>query len=173
MNVASFQTLRLARGRHRSAGEGTCVAELVSMLAGERYSDRPRCACPALTAFLRGYNDGLDDATRQDLFGLASLLVGTRAPEAETTARGDALVDLAWRYEWRAGPLRFGPIMNFERRFDRYEAAGAHLGRCARRQPTCHATVLATVERLAAPGAAQARPAGPAPRTRAPQPVSA
>lgn len=148
----SFQTLRLSRGRHVRPEDGTCVAELVSMLAGERYSDRPRCACPALTAFLRGYNDGLDDDKRQDLFALASELVGTRGPEWLTTKRGEALVDLAWRYEARVGPMRLGPVMNFAGRFQRYEAAGAHLGRCARRQPECHRTVLATLSRLARVG---------------------
>jgi hypothetical protein len=125
------------------------VAELVSMLAGERYSDRPRCACPALVAFLRGYNDALDDDLRQDLFPLASDLVGTRACERVTTARGDALVDLAWRYERRAGPLKFGPVLNYPTRFHRYEAAGAHLGLCARRQPDCHRHVLATLRGMA------------------------
>lgn len=146
--MASHQTIRLSRGRHASPRHGTCLAELVSMLAGERYSDRPRCACPALTAFLRGYNDGLDDARRQDLYGLASDLVGTRACEAVTTARGEALVDLAWRFERHIGPLRAGPVLNYPTRFHRYEAAGSHLGRCARRQPGCHRAVLATVAEL-------------------------
>jgi hypothetical protein len=147
--VASFQTIRLSRGRHDSPREGTCVAELVSMLAGERYSDHPRCACPALVAFLRGYNDGLDDVRRQELIALAPALVGTRATEARTTARGDALVALAWRYERQVGPLRLGPVLNYPTRFHRYEAAGAHLGRCARRQPDCHRHVLATLRALA------------------------
>ena len=92
----------------------------------------PRCACPALAAFLRGYNDGLDDAQRQDLIALAPELVGTRGAEAVTTRRGEQLVALAWRYERRAGPLRFGPVLNIPGRCNRYEAAGAHLGRCAR-----------------------------------------
>lgn len=148
--MTSFQTIRLSRGRHTSPRDGTCVAELVSMLAGERYSDRPRCACPALVAFLRGYNDGLDDRRRQDLIALAPELVGTRADERHTTARGDALVRLAWRYERRVGPLRLGPVLNYSTRFTRYEAAGAHLGRCARTQPDCHAEVLATLRGFSA-----------------------
>lgn len=145
----SFQTLRLSRGRHASPRDGTCVAELVSMLAGEQYSDRPRCACPALSAFLRGYNDGLDDELRQDLFALASQVVGTRRGETVTTRRGDELVALAWRYERRVGLLRLGPVLNYPTRLARYEAAGSHLGRCARRQPDCHREVLATLRRLA------------------------
>jgi hypothetical protein len=147
--MTSFQTVRLTRGRHGSPREGTCVAELTSMLAGERYSDHPRCACPALTAFLRGYNDGLDDVLRQDLFALASDLVGTRGPEAVTTRRAEELVALAWRYTRRAGPLRLGPVLNFPRRLDRCEGAGLHLGRCANHQPDCHREVMATLSRLA------------------------
>ncbi len=153
----SFQTIRLSRGRHRSPREGTCVAELVSMLAGERYSDRPKCLCPALAAFVRGYNDGLDDHHRQDLLALAPDLVDTRCGEAVTTARGEALVQLAWDYEYRVGPMRFGPIVNYEGRFNRYEAAGAHLGRCARQQPACHKAVIDTLRVLAL-----GRPAAPA-----------
>ena len=148
----SFQTLRLSRGRHERPEDGTCIAELISMLAGERYSDRPRCSCPALTAFLRGYNDSLDDVKRQDLFALASELVGTRGPEALTTRRGDELVALAWQHEVRVGLLRLGPVMNYPGRLQRYEAAGAHLGRCARGQDDCHRAVLATLSRLARVG---------------------
>jgi hypothetical protein len=154
----SFQTLRLSRGRHASPDDGTCVAELVSMLAGERYSDHPRCACPALTAFLRGYNDSLDDVRRQDLFALASDLVGTRGPEPVTTRRGESLVALAWRYERRVGLLRLGPVLNYPGRLSRYEAAGSHLGRCARHQRDCHREVLATLERFAAEDVRPPRP---------------
>ncbi|MEA2126749.1 MAG: hypothetical protein QOI80_3531 [Solirubrobacteraceae bacterium] len=137
------------------------------MLAGERYSDRPRCACPALSAFLRGYNDSLDDVRRQDLFALASDLVETRGPEAVTTRRGEALVALAWRYERRIGPLRAGPVLNFPGRMNRYEAAGAHLGRCANQQPGCHQEVLATLARMAAEDVRPPRPR-PVPERSAP-----
>ena len=162
--MVSFQTLRLSRGRHASPDDGTCVAELVSMLAGEQYSDRPHCACPALTAFLRGYNDGLDDDRRQDLFALASDLVGSRGREHVTTRRGEALVALAWRYERRVGPLRLGPVLNYPTRYSRYEAAGSHLGRCARAQPDCHRAVMEAVATMAAERVEPPRPTGGAPR---------
>jgi hypothetical protein len=140
------------------------VAELVSMLAGEQYSDRPHCACPALTAFMRGYNDALDDERRQDLFALASDLVGTRGHEHVTTRRGEALVALAWSYVRRVGPLRLGPVLNYPTRYARYEAAGAHLGRCARQQPDCHRHVLATVAAMTAKRVEPPRPTADAPR---------
>lgn len=45
------------------------------MLAGEKFSDHPATVSPVIAAFLRTYNDGLDDRRRQDLHPLASLIV--------------------------------------------------------------------------------------------------
>ena len=89
----SHQTVRLVRGKHRSPQEGVCVMELASMLAGERFSDRPRSVCPAIAAFLRAYNDTVDDRRRADLYGCAAAVVGTR---------DDALVACraAWIASW-------------------------------------------------------------------------
>lgn len=64
--------------------------ELASMLAGESFSDRPASSSRVIAAFLRTYNDGLDDDRRQDLYPLASLIVGsagTRAVERERASR--------------------------------------------------------------------------------------
>jgi hypothetical protein len=52
--------------------------ELASMLAGERFSDRPSAVCPVVAAVVRAYNDALDDQRRQDLLRFASDAVGTR-----------------------------------------------------------------------------------------------
>ena len=62
----SHQTVRLSRGRHRSSSAGVCVMELASMLADEPFSDRSKSMSPCVGAFLRTYNDGLDDERRQD-----------------------------------------------------------------------------------------------------------
>jgi hypothetical protein len=86
----SHQTVRLAKGRHPSARFGACVMELASMLAGEPFGDRPQTSSPVLAAFLRTYNDGIDDERRQDLYPFASLIVGTasgRAVESERASR--------------------------------------------------------------------------------------
>jgi hypothetical protein len=74
----SHQTVALARGKHSSPRSGACVMELASMLAGEPFSDRPAAVCPVVAAFLRAYNDAVDDSHRQDLYGYASAAVGTR-----------------------------------------------------------------------------------------------
>ena len=60
------------------------------MLAQEPFTDRPATISPVIGAFLRTYNDGLDDGRRQDLYPLASLIVGTaagRAVERERASR--------------------------------------------------------------------------------------
>ena len=60
------------------------------MLADEPFSDRPASASPVIAALLRTYNDGLDDERRQDLYPLASLVVGSlrgHAMEEERASR--------------------------------------------------------------------------------------
>jgi hypothetical protein len=52
--------------------------ELASMLAGERFSDQPRAVCPIVAMVMRGYNDGIDDERRQELYPYAAAAVGTR-----------------------------------------------------------------------------------------------
>jgi hypothetical protein len=89
----SHQTVTLARGKHSSPRAGACVMELASMLAGEPFSDRPATVCPIVAAFLRAYNDAIDDNRRQDLYGLAADAVGTRAPAPVTRRRAQRCLD--------------------------------------------------------------------------------
>jgi hypothetical protein len=91
---ASHQTVRLSRGRHTGPAEGACVMELASMLAGEPFGDHPPCASPVVGAFLRAYNDRVDDERRQSLYGYAARVVGTRAG-ADVEA-GRAALCRAW-----------------------------------------------------------------------------
>jgi hypothetical protein len=53
--------------------------ELASMLAGEPFSDHPASVCPVIAAFLRSYNDHVDDRRRRDLYRYAARVAGTRA----------------------------------------------------------------------------------------------
>jgi hypothetical protein len=92
---ASHQTVRLARGRHPSPALGACVMELASMLAHERFSDRPASASPVIAALLRTYNDGLDDDRRQELYPLASLIVGTAAGRRVERERASRCIEFA------------------------------------------------------------------------------
>jgi hypothetical protein len=93
----SHQTVRLAKGRHASPRLGVCVMELASMLAGDRFSDRPATASRVIAAFLRTYNDGIDDERRRDLYPLASLIVGTAGSRAVERERMSRCLEFALR----------------------------------------------------------------------------
>jgi hypothetical protein len=99
--------------------------ELASMLAGEPFSDHPVTVCPVIGAFLRTYNDGLDDVLRQDLYHYASAVVGTAGPGARRRERariarrwalelaaphGTAVRGLAWRLRLALWPLHVGAV---------------------------------------------------------------
>jgi hypothetical protein len=79
MSDATFQTVTLRRGAHATPEHGACVVELASMLAGERFSDHPRSVCPVIAGFLRVYNDRLPEATLDELYPLAPMVVGSAA----------------------------------------------------------------------------------------------
>jgi hypothetical protein len=85
--LAGHQTARLSKGRHTSPEHGTCVMELASMLAGEPFSDAPRSVCPVIAAFLRRYNDAVDEARRAALYAFAAKAVGTRGSRRVRRAR--------------------------------------------------------------------------------------
>ena len=74
-----IETVVLFRGAHSEPnGEfSACVMELSSYIAKEPWSDHPACVSPVLAAFLRSWNDALDDDTRQKLKPYAARVVGT------------------------------------------------------------------------------------------------
>jgi hypothetical protein len=75
----------LSRGWHRGPEDGACVMEYVSVLAGTRFTDHPRCTPPALAALARLVNDRIvDDGVRSELALLAPDLIGIRSDPATT-----------------------------------------------------------------------------------------
>jgi hypothetical protein len=56
--------------------------ELASILAHEPFSDRADSISSTIGAFLRTYNDGLDDVCRQNLYPVAAAIAGTAARRA-------------------------------------------------------------------------------------------
>jgi hypothetical protein len=89
-HVPHHQTLRLAVSSHAStAGGEVCAAELASILAGEPLSDHPKSVCRVIAAFLREYNDAVDDRRRQQLRACVAAVVGTRSSRAVERARVD------------------------------------------------------------------------------------
>jgi hypothetical protein len=85
----SHQTVRLGKGCHLSGDtDEVCVIELASILAGEPLTDHPASVSPVLAAFMRGYNDGIDERRRQTLKPYAAWCVGTApARRADERAR--------------------------------------------------------------------------------------
>jgi hypothetical protein len=69
--------------------------ELASMLAGEAFSDDPRCVDPVIAAYMRSFNDRLGHADRQRLIPYAARAVGTRTTRAERRRRLDACLAFA------------------------------------------------------------------------------
>ena len=52
-----ISTVTLNHGQHDDPADGHCLLEVVSMVAGEPFGDRPKCVCPVLAAFGRSWND--------------------------------------------------------------------------------------------------------------------
>lgn len=98
MSVASHQVVRLSRGRHPSPDVGVCAMELASMLAHEPFTDRSPSISPTIGAFLRTYNDGVDDDRRQDLYSVAAAVVGTASSRSVERERIDRCLVFAMRH---------------------------------------------------------------------------
>ena len=157
----SYQTVRLSKGRHRSAEEGACVVELASMLNGSRFSDSPYCICPAIRGFLHGYNDHLDDELRQGLYGCAVRVLDT-AGDAGVTARRSVMCR-TWAYQARSLGVRLPIVLRgthvrvlwrlrFRCRDDLdaldCEVAGAYAATLARGDPVWQSWTLGFVDAL-------------------------
>jgi hypothetical protein len=69
--------------------------ELASMLADEPFSDRPGSTSAVIGALLRTYNDGLGDDRRQDLYPLASVIVGTASSRRVERERASRCLEFA------------------------------------------------------------------------------
>ncbi len=63
-------------GRHRSPARGACFLEYTALLAGEPFSDAPRCVDAELDAVLRHANDVLSAADRPRLLPLLGRAIG-------------------------------------------------------------------------------------------------
>jgi hypothetical protein len=89
--------LVLVRGTNHP-GKGFSTMEAVAFAAGEAWSERPRCASPAITEWMIPWNDGLDDASRQGLRRYIWRLVGSRGTRAEERVRQWMVAD--WLVRW-------------------------------------------------------------------------
>lgn len=80
------------------------MVEMASVLANEKFSDRPRCVCAVIGAFLRGWNDRATHAERQRLAPYAARIVGSRGDRRVTRARRDLCL------EWTGADLGRGRV---------------------------------------------------------------
>jgi hypothetical protein len=77
----------LAAGTHLVPEDGVCLMEYVSVLAGERFTDHPRCTEPTLAFLARLVNDTISDGGRSVLAPLAAELTVLGRVDAIGSAR--------------------------------------------------------------------------------------
>src|SRR3954467_13902014 len=162
--IVSHQTVRLRRGKHASPEKGVCVMELASMLAGEPFSDRPQAVCPVIGAYLRSYNDVVDDERRQDLYRYASEAIGTAGAAAPRRRRAErCLAEIARLHDQRSRVRRWlsgRPELSLPGSSIELERVGMHLARALQRSgPEGHERALALADELIAMAPVPARPA--------------
>jgi hypothetical protein len=148
----SYQTVRLTQGRHSSPRHGACVMELASMIAHEPFSDRPASVCPVIAAFLRDYNDSIDDRRRQDLYRLAAIAVGTRGSRETERRRIERCLE--WGHERLAERCRLHRLLATIKapvQPPTAAAAGSFAARTiTRHNDETHAQAIALVDELCA-----------------------
>ena len=87
--------LSLSSGSHEDFEKGMCVMEATAYVAGEPWSDHPKCACPVITSFMIAWNDNLpSDAERDRLLKpLIPDIVGTKSTTAIEERRSYMALD--------------------------------------------------------------------------------
>ncbi|HLY48286.1 MAG TPA: hypothetical protein VKR21_03750 [Solirubrobacteraceae bacterium] len=164
MSPATYQTIKLSKGKHSSPDDGACVMELASMLAGEPFSDHPASVCPVIGSFLRAYNDSIDDERRQDLYTYAAQVVGSRASVSVQRDRAERLAQWAVEVQRRHWTSRYLPLARLRMASLRRQPSAHAVGTFAVRAipkhtDETHAEVLELLDSMLAIGA----PAHPRP----------
>lgn len=94
LTIEDLETLTIHRGGHESPEEGHCLLEIVSMFAGEQFSDSPKCVDPILAQFGRSWNDGMrSDEERAQLKIYITRLPGTNKGPELSQKRGWMAMD--------------------------------------------------------------------------------
>ncbi|MGH3367265.1 MAG: hypothetical protein ACRDOY_08695 [Nocardioidaceae bacterium] len=89
----------LSRGKHRNPKKGGCFMEFASYLAGERWSDHPKCTHPLLAALARDVNDHVSDDARARLVPLIPDVIGVTSDDPRVD------VEIALRAATHALPM--------------------------------------------------------------------
>ncbi|MBU9262007.1 hypothetical protein KTD13_16750 [Burkholderia multivorans] len=94
LTIEDLETLTIHQGGHESPDEGHCLLEVVSMFAGEQFSDSPKCVDPILAQFGRSWNDGMrSDEERAQLKIYITRLPGTNKGPEHSQKRGWMAMD--------------------------------------------------------------------------------
>ncbi|SRR5581483_968938 len=155
MEPVGYQTITLSQGKHGSPEDGVCVVELASILAGEPFTDHPQSVCPVIGAFLRAYNDRIDDGRRGDLYAYAAKVVGSRASQGVQHARAERLSAWALELHWSRWLQRLVPArLRSSIQTPHADLVGSHAV-CAipQHNDKTHAAVLALIDELLTIGA--------------------
>ncbi len=72
--------IKLSGGKHNSPESGLCIMEAVSyIMAEDKFTDHPKCACPVITAFAIRTNDWMNDAERNMLLPYVLRIAGSKS----------------------------------------------------------------------------------------------
>ena len=94
--LAQIMGWPMQSGQHPPNDDGAmCAMEMCAYIAGEPWSDHPKCSCPTLTSFMVSWNDGLpSDAERDRLLKpLIPRLINTRSTDAVAERRSYLALD--------------------------------------------------------------------------------
>jgi hypothetical protein len=121
--------------------------ELASMLADEPFSDHPPSVSTVIAAFLRSYNDHVDDERRQDLYRYAARVSDTRADADAERRRSN--ICLAWARSCRHRPkLRVRILHLLLRHCQGPDVDAVYAARAAVLTPGGHERALAFLDEL-------------------------
>jgi len=115
------------------------------MVAHEPFSDRSPSISPTIGAFLRTYNDGLDEERRQDLYSVAAAIVGSARRRAVERERINRCLEFALAHHGRTPASRASLALATP------EPAGAWAALAAL-EADAHEDALALVDELVALG---------------------
>ena len=93
MRELDLETLVLTAGAH-APGDQFCIMEATAYIAGEPWSDHPRCVSPVLGAFGRAWNDSMrSDAERDALKQYIPRMIGTAGDSKADKRRASLAID--------------------------------------------------------------------------------
>ncbi|HTJ77668.1 MAG TPA: hypothetical protein VL357_01610 [Rariglobus sp.] len=78
-------------------GKEMCAMQAVAWLAGDKFCDSPKCACPVIRRFVIKCNDSWNQENRQKLVALIPQIVGSKSTPQVERARAYHFADFAIR----------------------------------------------------------------------------